>query len=92
MTMSNEQTSPLVFKDHAGEYYLLPQAALEQGRVPEEHKAEVERLLAEGTQGDDGEDVQGFSYVRIYVLFGSNIGFGTPVTTDTGTLNPGLRR
>ncbi|MGH2598397.1 MAG: hypothetical protein ACRDJ9_03315 [Dehalococcoidia bacterium] len=53
--MTNEQTSTLVFKDQAGEYYLLPQATLERGRVPAEHKAEVERVLAEV----EGDDVQG---------------------------------
>lgn len=53
--MTNEQTSTLVFKDQAGEYYLLPQATLEQGRVPEERKAEVERLVAEA----EGDDVSG---------------------------------
>jgi len=58
--MINAETSTLVFKDGAGEYYLLPQEALERGRVPEEHKAEVERLLATATDAKDGADVQGY--------------------------------
>ncbi|MGH2598401.1 MAG: hypothetical protein ACRDJ9_03335, partial [Dehalococcoidia bacterium] len=50
--MTNEQGGMLVLRDNAGEYYLLPQEALERSRVPAEHKAEVERLLAEAQGGD----------------------------------------
>ena len=50
--MSSEQTTVLVFKDRAGEYYLLPQETLERGRVPAEDRADVERLASE-TAGDD---------------------------------------
>ena len=61
--MTNEQTGTLVFKDQAGEYYLLPQATLERGRVSAEHKAEVERLISE-----QHDDVQGhfFALPPIY--------------------------
>jgi hypothetical protein len=51
--MTNEQTGTLVLKDNAGNYFLVPQATLEQGRVPAEHTAELERLLA------DSDDVSG---------------------------------
>lgn len=44
--MTSERTNVFVFTDEAGEYYLLPQATLEQCRVPAERKAEVERLIA----------------------------------------------
>ena len=44
---ANEQTAVLVFKSQAGDYYLVPQEMLERGRVAEEHKAEVERLISE---------------------------------------------
>jgi hypothetical protein len=50
--MTTEQMDTLIFKDRAGEYYVLPQAVLEQGRVPEEYKAEVERLVAEAEAND----------------------------------------
>jgi hypothetical protein len=56
-TMTNEQTNALVLKDAAGSYFLVPQAVLEQGRVPAEHTAELEQLIAAG--GPDGDDVQG---------------------------------
>jgi hypothetical protein len=48
--MTSRQDITLVFKDQAGEYYLLPQETLAQGRVSAEHTAEVERLV---TEGDD---------------------------------------
>jgi hypothetical protein len=52
MTMTNEQTIMLVFKDRAGDYFLLPPDVLERGRVPTEHKVDIERVVAE-MQGDD---------------------------------------
>jgi hypothetical protein len=61
--MSTEQTNVLIFKDSAGEYYLLPRDLLEQGRVPEAHKAEVERLLVEA----DG-DVSGYIVAATYTF------------------------
>ena len=57
MTMA--QTGTLVFKNEAGDYFLLPQETLEQGRVPEEHKAEVEQAIAAAEGGAGGDDVQG---------------------------------
>ncbi|MGH2585603.1 MAG: hypothetical protein ACRDJE_11875 [Dehalococcoidia bacterium] len=59
--MTSEQTSVLVFKNEAGDYFLVPQATLEQGRVPAERTAELERLSAKGAEGGNGEDVQGFA-------------------------------
>jgi hypothetical protein len=56
-TMTTEQIDALVFKDQAGEYYLLPQAVLERGRVSAEARAAIEEqfpaLQALGTAGDD---------------------------------------
>ncbi|MGH2603994.1 MAG: hypothetical protein ACRDJ9_31995 [Dehalococcoidia bacterium] len=51
--MTNAQTTVLVLKDQAGTYFVLPPEALERWRLPEEHTAEIERLIAEQ------EDVQG---------------------------------
>jgi hypothetical protein len=56
-TMTDVQTGTLVLKDATGSYFLVPQAVLEQGRVPAEHTAELEQLIAAG--GPDGDDVQG---------------------------------
>jgi hypothetical protein len=54
--MKNEQTSVLVVRDGAGDYFLLPTDVLERGRVPEARKAEVAQLL-------DEPDVSGY-YAR----------------------------
>jgi len=86
--MTTEQTNVIVFKDQAGEFYLLPQATLEQSRVPAEHKAEVEQLIAEQ------EDVQGHllpALVAVIALAGgtSIVGGGVLIwqeATKTGTL------
>jgi hypothetical protein len=45
--MTTTQATTLVLKDQAGEYYLLPEDALEQCRVLGERKAEIERLVDE---------------------------------------------
>ncbi|MGH2584381.1 MAG: hypothetical protein ACRDJE_05650 [Dehalococcoidia bacterium] len=51
--MTTEQATVLVLKDQSGDYFLLPEALLEQGRVPAEHTVEVEQLIA------DSDDVSG---------------------------------
>jgi hypothetical protein len=60
--MTNEQQATLVLKDTAGDYFLVSLAALEQGRVPEEHKAEVEQAVGATQSGAGAEDVQGHLY------------------------------
>ena len=76
--MTDAQTSTLVFKNEAGDYFLLPQETLERGRVPEEHKAEIEQLItAQG--GIDGEDVQGYWLPLLFAavtLVGVSSGYG----------------
>jgi hypothetical protein len=54
--MANAQTGTLVLKDAAGNYFLVSPETVEQGRVPEEHRAEVERLVAEARSGQGGEE------------------------------------
>jgi hypothetical protein len=61
--MTSERTNMLVFKDQAGDYFLLPQGMIERGRVPEEHKVEVERLLVEAD-----EDVSGYIVATTYTF------------------------
>ena len=63
ITMTNAQTSTLVVKTEAGDYFLVPWELVEQCRVPEEHKLEVDRLLA----GSD--DVSGYIVGATYTLF-----------------------
>jgi hypothetical protein len=55
--MTNAEAGVLVLKNQAGEYFLLPWETLEQGRVPAEHRAEVEQVLGEAG------DVSGFQCV-----------------------------
>jgi hypothetical protein len=57
MTVTDAKDSALMFKDQAGDYFLLPLETLERGRAPEERKAHVERLIAES------DDVAGHSYL-----------------------------
>jgi hypothetical protein len=45
--MMNIESDTLIVGDAAGDYFLVPRAVLEQGRVPEERRAEIERLLAD---------------------------------------------
>jgi predicted methyltransferase len=66
--MTSESKSPvLVLENEAGDYFVVPHAVVERGRVAEERKAELERLIAEP------DDVTGHTYllrelaVRIYV-------------------------
>lgn len=89
--MTNEQTSTLVFKSEAGDYFLVPRATLEQGRLPEGQKAEIEQLLAAAPAGPDGEDVQGYigPLAAVGLFFaGELIGFGAVygATYETGKL------
>ncbi len=79
--MTEEQTGVLVLKDTAGSYFLIARETLERGRVPTEHKAEVERLVAEAAQsGAGGDDVGG--YLLAFVI-GVGIGyFGTKAIID----------
>jgi hypothetical protein len=53
-TMANEEGVTLVLKDGAGNYFLVSEETLEQGRVPEARTPELERILAEQ------QEVQGY--------------------------------
>ena len=68
----------------------MPRATLEQGRVPEAQKAEVEQRLAT-TPGDPDGDVQGYigPLAAVGLFFaGELIGFGAVygATYETGKL------
>jgi hypothetical protein len=98
--MTTERSGTLVFKSATGDYFLLPQATLERGRVPEEHRAEVEHLVVEA----EGDDVSGHVAPLAIFFAGALLGGGTAIGTiiylqndgvpneGTGTLNPGLHR
>ena len=88
--MTDAHTVTLVFMNAAGDYFLVPQEVLERGRVPAEHKAEVEQAIA-ATQGGGGDDVQGHWLPLVYglaAIAGMTGGFvGTwEATKPTGTL------
>jgi len=86
--MSNAQPTTLdrtmlVLTDQAGNHYLLPLETLERSRVPAEHTAELERLMAAATQGDtDGADAQGYAALIVGAVaaavfrFGFDVGYG----------------
>jgi hypothetical protein len=64
-TMTNattEQTSTLLLKDSEGNYFVLPQETLKRHRVSEEHKDEIEGLLA------TERDVQGYATNELWKL------------------------
>lgn len=64
--MTIEQTTTLVFKSEAGDYFLVPQDSIERGRVPEEYKTEIEGLLAEADEDVSGYVVEtGYSLLRV---------------------------
>jgi hypothetical protein len=84
---ANGESAVLVLKDAAGSYFLLPQGTLEQGRVPEEQKAEMERLIAER------DDVQGHifptlvaAFVIANALVGVSYGIAVALEDEPGTM------
>ncbi|MGH2585602.1 MAG: hypothetical protein ACRDJE_11870 [Dehalococcoidia bacterium] len=75
--MTTEQTNVLVLKDQAGEYYLLPQATLERAQVPQEHKAQIEQLMAE-----QEDDTQG----HFFFVFAVALAGGTAIVGGTALI------
>ena len=49
--MADETIEVVVLEDKNGNYYVLPRETLEQARVPEEDRAELERSMSDDTQG-----------------------------------------
>jgi hypothetical protein len=82
MTMTDAESYTLVFKNDAGDYFLLPQEMLERGRVPAEQKGELEQLIAQA------DDVQGHiaPLVGAFVFF---VGFAAGFTAADEIKNPG---
>jgi hypothetical protein len=60
-TAQSTMAHALVIKDQAGDYFLLPKELIERSRVPDEHKAEIERLASES------EEVTGY-FTALYNL------------------------
>jgi hypothetical protein len=65
-----DQPVTLVFKDQAGDYYLLPREVMERHRVPAEQKAEVEQSLAGAapTGGGGADDTGAFALPAIFFV------------------------
>jgi hypothetical protein len=47
----------VVLRDAKGEYYVLPRANVERARVPKEHRAELEKMMAAARGGRRGEEL-----------------------------------
>lgn len=59
--MTTEHEMTMVFKDQAGEYYLVPLETLTRGRVPQEQKAQIEQLMTEQ------RDVEGHALSAVHL-------------------------
>ncbi len=84
--MTDNQTFALILKNQEGDYFVLPQELVEQRRVPEERRAEIEQLLAEQP------DTQGhFFWIPFFVALagGSAIVGGTALIIDEATKDSG---
>jgi hypothetical protein len=88
--MITEQTDTLVLKDATGDYYLVPQQLVERGRVPAEHTAELEHLVAQ-TIATERDDTQGHFW-PLLIIAGS-LGLGTALVigySDRFGIGPNL--
>jgi hypothetical protein len=83
---SDDKTPVLVFKDEAGDYFLVPQELLERGRVPAERRGDLERLLVEADADVSGY-VASIAYNILRVINVSATAFGDFVA---GTLDASL--
>jgi hypothetical protein len=75
--MANIEHVELVVKDAEGNYFLVPHETLERGRVPEEQRAEIERLI--GDADTTGHLAGGFA-VMAHVLAPTPLNDGQRVT------------
>jgi hypothetical protein len=90
--MTDEDKTPLlVLKNGAGDYFLVPQEVLERGRVPAEHKADVERLMAEASTDDVAGHVWWFGVGMVTGAAVQGAVIVAIATYETGTLK-GLDR
>lgn len=86
--MSTTPKDMLVLKNGAGEYFVLPQELLERGRVPAEHTAEAERVLAAA----EADDVAGHLSINFTKIEFRSVFVGTLVggTTAIAAMFPNL--
>jgi hypothetical protein len=76
--MTSERDEMLIFADGKGDYYQIPRALLEQGRVPDDQRAQLERALNQ-------DDTTGFAvdyFLKIDALSGIKIVGITPAGSD----------
>jgi hypothetical protein len=76
--MSSERDEMLIFADGKGDYYRIPRSVLEQGRVPDNQKAQLEQAL-------DQDDTTGFAndyFLKIQSLSSLKIIGVTPPGSD----------
>jgi hypothetical protein len=81
--MSETREGFMVFKNEAGDYFLVPLATLAEGRVAEEHKAAVEQAVESAQSGAGENDAQGFILPALAVIaFGVGFNIGYTVGKD----------
>lgn len=84
--MTDAKAGTLLLKNNAGDYFLLPQEMLEQCRVPEERRAEVEQAIATAEADADGDDVEGHLFWLFRLLV-----FIPDLPPEQGPYPPGTR-
>ena len=83
---SQGQQEVLLFADGQGNYYQIPRAVLEQGRVPDDQKAQLEQALnQEDTSGFLNFSKIEFDYLSGIKLVGTSASSFSWGATNQGT-------
>ncbi len=82
---SQGQQEVLLFADGQGNYYQIPRAVFEQGRVPDDQKAQLEQALNQ----DDTSGFLNFSKIEIDYLSGVKIVGTSASSFSWGVTNQG---
>ncbi len=83
--MSSEQAEMLIFADGKGDYYRIPRSVLEQGRVPDDQKAQLEQALNQ-------DDTSGFAvdyFLKLDTLGGIKLVGTSASSFSWGATNQG---
>ena len=83
--MSSEQAEMLILADGKGDYYRIPRSVLEQGRVPDDQKAQLEQALNQ----DDTSGFLNFSKIEIDYLSGIKLVGTSASSFSWGATNQG---
>ena len=83
--MTSEQAEMLIFADGKGGYYQIPRALFEQGRVPDDQKAQLEQALNQ----DDTSGFLNFSKIEFDYLSGIKLVGTSASSFSWGVTNQG---